>query len=87
MPTVLLQLDIDPKELYKQRLLLAYLGQHDKSGLIAGLLYLTDDIADKLADTGYKEALLTGTKPEHKLGRKMVAALMSQIIQGYAADQ
>lgn len=87
MTPVSLQFLVDAEKLYKQRLLLAYLGQYDDSGLIEGLLGLTDVVADKLADTGNNEALLTGTKQEHKLGRKLVSDLMCQILKGYAENQ
>lgn len=86
MPKITLTFDIDTEALYRQRLLLAYLGEHDKSGIVSGLLDLTDSIADTCADEGFKEALLTGTKEEHKKGRKMVANLMSQLLSGYAAS-
>lgn len=82
MPQLTFTLDIDPAALYKQRLLLAYLGEHDKSGVVEGLLQLTDVIADRCGDEGFKDALLTGTREEHKLGRKMVATLMCDLLKG-----
>lgn len=87
MPKITLTFDVDSEALYRQRLLLAYLGEHDKSGIVDGLLQLTDHIADACADEGFKEVLMTGTKEEHKKGRRMVANLMSQILNGYVDRQ
>lgn len=85
MPQLAFTLDIDPEALYKQRLLLAYLGEHDKSGVVEGLLQLTDVIADRCSDEGFKEALLTGTQEEHTLGCKMVATLTYDLLNGAVA--
>lgn len=73
MTKLTITLDIDAKELYRQRLLLAYLARFDIDGYpIDGLLNLTDAIADELADTGNNNALLTGSSQENRLGTRML---------------
>ena len=84
MPSLTVTLDIDPAILYQQRLLLAYLAQYDTTKLLDGVMEVTDVLADVCADAGRKDALLTGTKAEHKKGRKMVADLVARILKGYA---
>jgi hypothetical protein len=76
--------DISIEELYRQRLLLTYLAGKDKSGIVDGVLQITDVIADKCADHGFPEALLTDTQKEHKLGNKLLADLMCSVLKNYA---
>lgn len=93
--TVSLELDIDPKKLYTQRLLLVYLDYYLRAGtprsvigdIIAGMIEVTDVIADKLADTGYPQALLTDTKKEDKLGTQLTTDLMCGILKGYTHNK
>jgi hypothetical protein len=86
MPELTITLTIDPKKLYRQRLLLCYLEEFDVAeGPIAGLLNLTDAIADKLVTehpSPKTEQVLLGRKEkEDELGRKMIAELFQNIFQ------
>lgn len=76
MPKLTLTLDVDPAELYLQRLLLAYLSRFDiENNPVDGLLSLTDVIADELADNGDERALLNESAGEEKLGRRLLEDL------------
>jgi hypothetical protein len=73
MTKLTITLDIDAKELYKQRLLLAYLARFDIDEYpIDGLLNLTDAIADELSENGNDKALLTGSSQEDEMGTRML---------------
>jgi hypothetical protein len=74
---------VDPKELRRQRLLLVYLSEGDKSDLVSGILRITNEIADRCADQGNHGALLTGTPTEHKSGRKLLFDLIRDILERY----
>lgn len=75
-----IELDIDPVELHRQRLLLCYIEKYDiKGGPITGLLNLTDAIADHMSDWGEKGALLAGTTQEHELGQQYAAQLAANV--------
>lgn len=76
-----LTLDVDPRALHQQRLLLSYLEQFDiDESPIGGLLALTDVIADELADLGNDRALLTGSAKEDKLATQMLDDFRQRII-------
>jgi hypothetical protein len=73
-------LDLDVTELYAQRLLLCYLEQFDVDGSpIAGLLSLTDAIADELSENGNDRALLNGSSGEDELGFKLLDELRQNL--------
>jgi hypothetical protein len=86
MPELTITLTIDPKELYRQRLLLCYLEEFDVAGgPIAGLLNLADAIADKLVDDNpvpeTEQALLCGTVAENALGWELVTELCQNMFE------
>ena len=86
MTKLTITLDIDAKELYLQRLLLAYLEQFDIDEYpVDGLLNLTDFIADELAENGDDKALLNGSSQENELGTRMVDALRQTLSADLAA--
>jgi hypothetical protein len=76
MPELTITLTIDPKELYRQRLLLCYLEEFDVAGgPIAGLLNLTDAIADKLVDDHPVPETAQARVAENALGWELVTEL------------
>lgn len=85
MPELTITLKIDPKDLYRQRLLLAYMEEFDVAGKpIEGLLNLTDAIVDKLVDDHpcpeTEQALMVGTAAENALGWELMEELCQNML-------